>query len=434
MMRKRFLFSLASVLLLSTLLLAGCNSGKSTEGSGKVTLTFGTSQSGIPRTGIMQTMAKEYEQETGVKIDFQVVPDAQWRDLIKVKLASGEAPDIFNVDVDPLSMPANVRPEENAIDLTNEEFTGRMSEEILPTVSHNDKVYGVSFAPTKIWYVYYNKRIFQELGIEPPTSYAEFKAISQKIKDKDIIPFYQAPASGWYQVLPLFETGPNYEQTTAGTYEKLNNNEMKVADMTQLKTVIEQLKEFADLGYFGKDFLSNTVEAGIEAFGQEKAAMLLRVPGTEKEVSEAYPEMEDNMGFFVMPWGDNQTIGVNPGGSAAMFGNKNSKHPEEVLKFFRWITQHDHLQRVFDEGEGNLTICWPEIEPKLTQDYIDYEKDHEKGTVMQAAVKYIDPQWMDIGKDLSGMFAGAMTPDQILQNIDKRRAEQAKVLKDEKWQ
>lgn len=254
MMRKRFLFSLASVLLLSTLLLSGCNSGKSTEGSGKVTLTFGTSQSGIPRTGIMQTMAKEYEQETGVKIDFQVVPDAQWRDLIKVKLASGEAPDIFNVDVDPLSMPANVRPEENAIDLTNEEFTGRMSEEILPTVSHNDKVYGVSFAPTKIWYVYYNKRIFQELSIEPPTSYAEFKAISQKIKDKDIIPFYQAPASGWYQVLPLFETGPNYEQTTAGTYEKLNNNEMKVADMTQLKTVIEQLKEFADLGYFGKDF------------------------------------------------------------------------------------------------------------------------------------------------------------------------------------
>ena len=135
-----------------------------------------------------------------------------------------------------------------------------------------------------------------------------------------------------------------------------------------------------------------------------------------------------------MPWGDNQTIGVNPGGSAAMFGNKNSKHPEEVLKFFRWITEHDHLQRVFDEGEGNLTICWPEIEPKLTQDYIDYEKNHEKGTVMQAAVKYIDPQWMDIGKDLSGMFAGAMTPDQIVQNIDKRRAEQAKVLKDETWQ
>ncbi|MEY8746846.1 hypothetical protein AB9M62_47705 [Bacillales bacterium AN1005] len=53
---------------------------------------------------------------------------------------------------------------------------------------------------------------------------------------------------------------------------------------------------------------------------------------------------------------------------------------------------------------------------------------------MQAAVKYIDPQWMDIGKDISGMFAGAMTPDQILQNIDKRRAEQAKVLKDEAWQ
>ncbi|MEK3786418.1 ABC transporter substrate-binding protein [Paenibacillus sp. FSL K6-1230] len=433
-MKKRILAPLASLLLLSGLLLGACSSSGGSGGSDKVTLTFGTSQTGIPRTGIMQEMAKQYEQETGVRIDFQVVPDAQWRDLIKVKLASGEAPDIFNVDVDPLSMPANVRPEENAIDLTNEEFTSSMSEEILPTVSHKDKVYGVSFAPSKIWYVYYNKRIFNELGIEPPTNYAEFKEISQKIMDKGITPFYQAPASGWYQVLPLFETGPNYEKLAPGTYDKLNNNEMKVEELTQLRTVLEQLNEFAELGYFGKDFLSNTVEAGIEAFGQEKAAMLLRVPGTEKEVSDAYPAMKDNMGFFVMPWGDNQTIGVNPGGSAAMFGNKNSKHPEEVLKFFRWITQHDNLQKVFDGGEGNLTICWPEIEPKLTPDYIEYEKAHEKGTVMQAAVKYIDPQWMDIGKDISGMFAGAMTPEQILQNIDKRRAEQAKVLKDEAWQ
>ena len=55
-----------------------------------VTLTFGSHQSGLPTSGIVQDLAKEYEEKTGVKIDFQVIPDAQWRDLLKVKLDSGE--------------------------------------------------------------------------------------------------------------------------------------------------------------------------------------------------------------------------------------------------------------------------------------------------------------------------------------------------------
>ncbi|WP_231687064.1 hypothetical protein [Bacillus sp. JCM 19034] len=116
-----------------------------------------------------------------------------------------------------------------------------------------------------------------------------------------------------------------------------------------------------------------------------------------------------------------------------MFGNKNSEHEEEIREFFRWMTKNENIQRFFDGGEGNLTISWPEIEPKLTPDYIEYEENLDSGTVMQAAVTYIDPQWMDIGKDISGMFAGAMTPEQILENIDNRRAELAKVQQDPAW-
>jgi raffinose/stachyose/melibiose transport system substrate-binding protein len=433
---KKWISSSLVLLLVSVFVLAACSDSSSNDKEGKssATITFGTHQSGIPRSGIMQEMAKDFEAETGIKIDFQVVPDAQWRDLLKAKLATGEAPDIFNIDVDPLSMPAQVRPEENAIDLTDEEFTGRMSQDILPSVSYKDKVYGVSFAPRKIWYIYYNKAIFNDLGLVPPTNYADFKAAAQAIKDSGVIPLWQAPGSGWYQVLPLFEVGPLYQESDPDVYEKLNNNEIKVKDLTMLETVITQQKEFADLGFFGENFMSNTVEAGIQAFGQGKAAMIYRVPGSEKEISDEYPEMDGNMGFFVMPWGDNQTIGINPGGSGAMFGNSKSDNQEEILEFFRWITKHDNIQRYFDNMDGNLTTSWPEVESKLTAEYIEYENSLKSGTVMQAAVKYIDPQWMDIGKDLQGMFAGQLTPQDILDIIDKRRAEQAKVQQDSAWE
>ncbi|MCK0470188.1 ABC transporter substrate-binding protein [Halalkalibacter sp. APA_J-10(15)] len=433
-MKRKWIALMMSTLLL--IVLAACGSSDDSTGEEErkdVTLSFGTHQSGIPRTGIMQEMAEDFAEETGIKIDFQVVPDAQWRDLIRAKLSTGEAPDIINLDVDPLSLNANLRPEDNALDLTDEEFASRMDEEILPSVSYNDKVYGVTYAPRKIWYVYYNKSIFEDLGLEIPTTYEEFKHVAGAIHETGVIPFWQAPGSGWYQVLPLFEIGPHYENVEPGTYEKLNNNEMLVAEMDHLKTVIEQVNEFADLGYYGENFISNTVEAGLDAFGREEAAMILRVPGTEQEIIDAHPEMDGNIGFFVMPWGDNQTIGVNPGGSAAMFGNQNSEHEEEIREFFRWMTKNENIQRFFDGGEGNLTISWPEIEPKLTPDYIEYEENLDSGTVMQAAVTYIDPQWMDIGKDISGMFAGALTPEQILENIDNRRAELAKVQQDPAW-
>ncbi len=112
-MKKVFGLSMAAVLTAG--LLAGCGSdgsdgdgggGEASGGKG-VTLTFGSHQSGLPTSGIVQDLAKEFEEETGIKVDFQISPDAQWRDLIKVKLDSGEAPDIICVDT-PIGLASSI--------------------------------------------------------------------------------------------------------------------------------------------------------------------------------------------------------------------------------------------------------------------------------------------------------------------------------------
>jgi len=40
---------------------------------------------------------------------------------------------------------------------------------------------------------------------------------------------------------------------------------------------------------------------------------------------------------------------------------------------------------------------------------------------------------MDIGKDLTAMFTGAMQPKDVLVGIDKRRTDLAKAAKDPAW-
>ena len=380
----------------------------------------------------MQELAKDFEAETGIKVDFQIVPDAQWRDLLKAKLSSGEAPDIFAADADPLSLYDRVRPDENCVDLTSEEFVSRMDPSVLPSISYEGKTYGITFPGYKVWVYVYNKEIFSKLGLEIPKNYEELKAVAQKIKDSGVTPMWEATQNGWHQVLPLFESGPLYETQTADLYKKLNDNEMKVADIPQLKTIITQMKEFADLGYFGEDYLSNTMESDMQAFAEGKVAMVLEGIGWPGQVAAEYPEMKDNMGIFVMPWGDNQIVGINPA-SNAYFANSKSEHIEEVLEFFRFLARPENLQKRLDGDPGSLMICWPEIASKFPQEYTDYLGSLESGTVMQVGVKYIDPQWMDVGKDLEAMFTGALSVDDVIASIEQRRADQATLQQDPAW-
>ena len=102
----------------SMVLMTGCSSQGSGQtgvenGSGKknVTLTFGTHQSGLPTSGVVQELAEAFEAETGIKVDLQITPDDQWRELLKTKLDSGEAYDIMCVDADPLSLYSRINPE-----------------------------------------------------------------------------------------------------------------------------------------------------------------------------------------------------------------------------------------------------------------------------------------------------------------------------------
>ena len=284
-----------------------------------------------------------------------------------------------------------------------------------------------------MYFYVYNKEIFENLGLEIPTTYNEFKDVCQKIKDSGLTPIYEATQNGWHQVLPLFETGGMYQENHSDLYEKLNTNEMDLDDITELLTIIEQLKEFADLGFYGDNFLSNSVENAKEAMANGEVAMFMAEAAWRDEVKADYPDFDiSKLGIFAMPWGDNQTIGVNPA-SNAYFINKNSKNVDAALQFFEFLARPENLQKRLDGQPGLSEVCWPEIQGKYSEEDQAYIDSLDKGMVVQVGVKYIDSQWMDVGKDLEAMYTGAYTPEEVLQTIIDRRTEQAELQKDEYW-
>ncbi|MCH3971550.1 MAG: ABC transporter substrate-binding protein [Oscillospiraceae bacterium] len=434
---KRILsFTMAAVMAVGCL--AGCSSEDSSTASGGtsgkstgITLTFGSHQSGLPTSGIVQKLAAEFEKESGIKIDFQISPDAQWRDLLKVKEQSGEVPDIFCADTTN-SLESAINPEKYCADLSDQSWVSRIDKDVLPSVSLKNKVYGITFPGKKMYFYIYNKEIFKKCGIaNVPTTYQELKDACAKIKTKmpDVTPIYEATTDGWHQVLPVAENSGVYLKEDANLFTELNANKKKLTDIPQMKTILNQMKECASLGYFGKDYMSNATADAKEAMAKGKAAMYIAEAAFRDEIKADYPNCKTNFGIFVQPWGDNQVIGVNPA-SNAYFISKDSKNADAAKKFFDFLARPENLKKRLAGQPGISEVCWPEIKGKYTDEDQKYIKSHKTAKVLQIGANYVDVQFMDIGKDIESMYTGAMTPDDVIKSAEKRRQQQAQLQKD----
>lgn len=77
-----------------------------------------------------------------------------------------------------------------------------------------------------------------------------------------------------------------------------------------------------------------------------------------------------------------------------------------------------------------MEVAFVDVEPKYPQEYIDYFDSLEKQVVMQVGVTYIDPNWNAIGKGIEAMYAGMMTPEEVIEGISQKRIDSAALQND----
>lgn len=407
-------------------------SGSSDTAKSDVTLTLGCSQSQLPSSGIFQTLCDEYEAKTGVHIDIQVTPDDQWVDVLRTKLSVGEAPDIMWADVDGLSLTDRIDPEENCVPLTDAAWAGRMEENVTNDLTINGELYGISFKGYKFWMYYYNKDIFTALGLEAPNTYQEFYDVCQTILASGTIPVYEAVQDGWHHGLMWYEVAGIYQQEIPELFTKLNTNELKVTDVNSMLTVLKEMQECAQAGFYGDDYMSNSMSDDYAAIANGKVAMTFESNGWTQQLETDYPEMKDKMGYFILPWGNNQTLGITPTQNA-LFINKNSDKIDEAKAFFEYLATPEKLQEYLDGDTAIYSTCWPEIVSKYPEDLQTYMDAHEKGVVLQSGVKFVGGQCFEIEKLMASMFLSELTPEECLQQIANIMDEQGELQNDPYW-
>lgn len=401
----------------------------------KVTLTYMASQDWVKDAE--QALAKKFEEKTGIAIDFQILPSGQYFNVLQTKLNSGEGPDLFGGQSGVTDLKLQYNVEKNAVDLTGEPWAAKEDKLIAAQSTVGGKLYGLTYWDIvgNTWVISYNKKLFVQYGLSAPKSYAEFKAACQKLLDNGIQPIYEPVADGWHHVLWFPELGPRFEQVTPGLADALNANKATFASNPTMLSAVTQLKEMFDLGYLGKNALADVYTGASKAMASGKVAMVLANTGFGSLVEHDYPDMKaSDIGVFLMPLADNQEVNINPAGPTH-FIYSGSAHIDAAKQYLAFLAEPENVNYFIDNTPTAMTLPFEGAKTKFSPDVqalFDSHKD-ARGTVYQTAVTYVNPQWMDIGADLTAMFTGSMAPDKVLANIDKRRADLAKAARDSAW-
>lgn len=409
------------------------SSATSSEEKTNITLTFMASQDWIQQAEL--DLAEKYTEKTGVKIDYQIVPADQYLNLLATKLNTGACPDLFASQSGRFDIQTSINVEKNAVDLSGEAWSANVDPLAAAELTVNEKIYGQPIQDVSaVWAVAYNKKIFADNNLEIPKNYAEFKQICETLKTAGITPIYECVSDGWHHTLWFPELAIAAETAEPGLADKLNNNEAVFEGNATLKTLLSQILDMVKSGYWGENYMSNQYTDSAKNIASGKYAMTIANQGFGAEVNAADSSFpEDQIGYFVAPLADNQTLNVNPSGPAR-FVYSGSKNIEAAKAYLAYLATDESLTYLTENVSKFNKLPFtnaPTAYSDTVQDF--YDRYQKSSTVYQTAVKYVNPQWTEMSNNLSAMFLGEMNEDEFLKDIDKNRAEQAKAAGDEAW-
>lgn len=284
----------------------------------------------------LQAMIKKLADEENIKIDAQIVPDEEALNMIKMKLNSGECPDIIDFNVPAIY--DIVDPAANFADMSNEEWVQKL---IIPgnVTAKDGKIYGFPFLSVPGLHGFiYNKDVFEAAQVTVPTTWEELLTACEALKAKGVTPIFM-PKDTW---VPQILMTDNFAKSLGvedvkDFSEKIMKNEMKWTDVPEFATVIDHYLDLYKKGYVNSDFASATYDDAIAAVADGKAAMHFNGDFFASSVLEANPDAKIGMFPLSMPGGED-VISENMS-STGFVAYKNSENLDVVKKVLNlWST------------------------------------------------------------------------------------------------
>jgi raffinose/stachyose/melibiose transport system substrate-binding protein len=442
-MKKRLSLAICTVLLMSSL--AACGSSKTSEsaapdaGAATVAPTAGTTAAPTvapaddkPVTisfmhfksdatdGIQKIVDQFQVENPNIKVEVQPVKFDDYYTLLKTKIASGDVIDVFSINSG--SQTKLLVDGGYLEDLTGQAFLKEHFEDsVLADQATDGKNYVMPLNSGPIA-VFYNKKIFKDLGLEIPRTYDALMAAAKKIKDSGKTAFALGWKDGWPLGMWATRDLPSNTALVANLpdfFEKLETGAAKFADNPAMKTTLEHAKTYFQYG--NKDQLGVDYNGAVDLFAKGEAAMMYVGTWPLADIQKKNPDLYNTgMGYFPYPFSNDEAknkLEFNPDASLAM--SSKSTHKEAALKFLNYMGTKEAGDLWVDNvktlsfNKGAKTNLAPAVDE--LKSYIDAGQIYNS----QSYLAKTTIAWSDqFTQDLQKFFFNKMTADELIKDMD----------------
>ena len=304
MKKNQLLLKQLSILCIVSLLAACAPAATEAPAANEpVTLTYLVDDSQNTKDTTQALVDAYTAQHPNVTITIETRPGGTDGDnIVKTRLASGEMTDIFFYNSG--SLLQALHPTDTLVDLSKEPFVANIVESFLPTVSQDGQVFGVPTGTALGGGILYNKKIYEQLGLSVPKTWAEFEANNEKIKEAGIAPVGATYGDTWTSQLFVLADYCNVQQDNANFAADYTANKAKYASTPAAMAGFNYLQEGFEKDWYQQDFATTKFEQGLKMLADGEFAhypMLSFALGT---IATNWPDAVNDIGFFGQPGTD----------------------------------------------------------------------------------------------------------------------------------
>lgn len=377
-----------------------------------------------------KAMFKDFEKQTGAKLNVRGFPEPYFQNAL-AKWATGERPDILYW-YGTRGYLMMVNGPETLLDLSDMAFVDKTRDDYLEmSTSEGGKVYGAMLHYPAVDIAFYNKKVFEKLGIETPSNFEELLQTCEDIKaaDPDIAPITMGGGEQWPLQFPAFMMWNNDLKDDPSLIEGINTGKTKFTDPVFVRG-IEMLKELHDADCFNKDIATATFADQITRVMDGKGAMtfllsdLLSVLTAEHGVGK----VDETIGVFNVSARDDQAVSWQDGGQSSLYVPKTGNEEKEAAAraFVEWATG-PYYQTYIDNA-----LVFPVIEgTKVSKDIPQARLDANELMEANPVPQYQQGLKANVGpfeQYLADMIAGRAKPEEVAERMQSEFERDARRL------
>ncbi|GHV26765.1 ABC transporter substrate-binding protein [Spirochaetia bacterium] len=271
--------------------------------------------------------------------------------------------------------------------------------------------------------IWYNKVLFNQLGIKVPTTWDELKTASKTLTDKGYAPLYLGGADGWQQINLILMLS---EQVAPGEIYTAQEGTTKWTSPGLLKAV-QAWKDLFDSGIVQVGALSNLAYPdGVQQFNAGRVGMMALGSWWPQEFTN--PDAPTNVKnwvfdhFFLPPYERGGQASPPIGGMDFGFGiTKNSKNKDAAWRVLESFVGGEGIQAAIDDL--NNLPSFKGISPQASNipDSIKEQSGRYNAVLDQARNQRMSNPEVEnaLQNALAGVAAGQLTPQQALEQVQQ---------------